>query len=107
MHLYIIYTLNPDDVDVIHALFTFGSARRKKVISVSEGLIDFLVQILVNGMRADMVDPIPKIIDMGNDVWILKVDSKKAAKIRKKYLQNTEKQLKHKMNNLVGKYIFI
>ena len=57
-----IYKYQYDDSDskhIINALFTFGSARRKTSLDLTEGLLDFYTQILVNGMKADMVGSNP------------------------------------------------
>ena len=94
--------------DAAHALFTFGAARRKVLLNPGEGIIDFLVQTLVNGIKADMMDPIPDIIRIGKKIYKLKVSSAEAAKIRKKYLQYHESWLEKEIENeFVGYYIFI
>ena len=58
-------------------------------------------------MKADMADPIPEVLPIGNNEWTLIVSPSKAAKIRKQYLKEQEKMLKGMMDDLVGKYVFI
>ena len=95
-------------LDMAHNLFTFRAARRKVILNPGEGIVDFLVQILVNGMKADMVDPIPESIKIGKRLLKLKVSTKEAAKLRKGYLKYHERWLKKKIDDeFVGKYVFI
>ena len=93
--------------DLAHAFFTFRSARKGTAITLSEALLDFYTQILVNGMKADMVNPIPETVQIENEVWTLKVDQREVDKLRKTYLKDQEKELVRKMNKLVGKYAFV
>ena len=79
----------------------------KTAVNFEEGLVDFYTQILVNGMKADMVDPIPETLKVGNDIWKLQVHPSEAAKIRKQYLKEQEILLRQVMNKVVGKYVFI
>ena len=94
--------------EAANVLFTFRAARKKALLNPGEGIIDFLTQTLVNGMKADMVDPIPKTINLGKKILKLKVSAKEAAKLRKGYLQYHENWLKKKIDDeFVGKYVFI
>ena len=102
--------LNAEDAakDAAHALFTFRSARKKALLNPGEGIVDFLTQTLVNGMKADMMDPIPESIKIGKRLLKLRVSPKNAAELRKKYLQYHERWLKKEMDGkFVGKYVFI
>ena len=93
--------------DLIYSLFTFRAARKRTSLELFEAFLDFYTQILVNGMKADMVDPIPEALSVGSNEWSLIVSPSKAAKIRKQYLKDQEKMLKGMMDQLVGKYVFI
>ena len=99
--------IGENGINLIYILFTFGSARRKVIDSLGEGFLDFLTQILVNGMKADMVYPLPKSIQLQGQDRPLLTDRSKAAKIREKFLKTHEKLLKKEMDDLVGKYVFI
>ena len=101
------YYLGQNGIDLMYILFTFGAARKKKIDSISEGFLDFLVQILVNGMKADMVYPIPESIQLQGQDRPLLTSRSEAAKTREKFLKIHEKLLKKKMDDLVGKYVFI
>ena len=87
-------------------LFTFKSARDDNISTTHEGLMDLMVQTIINKFRATMVKKLPDPLK-GFEVYPLVISEPQAQKARHKFLSHVEKRTKFLLKKSVGRYLLV
>ena len=99
------FTGKPEN-DVMRQLFTFRSARAGKVESHEENAIEFMTQIVFNGLKvnSNMIN-LPPSIQLSNHVFKIKIPLSEASRLRDRLLNTTREHIIKELKQKVGKFI--